>query len=367
MPKRDEISRRLHPRLRCIRNGAAPVNLLRSGITSTVASAPGLSAVALGLPANLDMAVFAESAPVATASSRSRRTRFPKREPIEQALPPDRSSVNVFVELHHDRGIDGGEATRSAVDRIANLARDGATAANLASCNSLGTDVLVRRNLVSATVPISVLSQLEQDPEVAFVHPSEPLVLHQPAVNRALNSAPKPRSVGNAALRKTHGDGAGVLIGIVDVGGFDFAHPDFRDAAGGTRFLSIWDQGGDFRPPPSVLVEPPFELVLEELQHARDVVLVDMGDIGRVDPVPGLAKPCELVSDVPLHARCHAAVAKDAPASIAFKQKAVSLVRLEDPELHATSPTSTRWVKVLASSTAPTGSMPPNPASLRHS
>ncbi|MFC2138808.1 hypothetical protein ACFLTE_11590, partial [Bacteroidota bacterium] len=38
-----------------------------------------------------------------------------------------------------------------------------------------------------------------------------------------------------------------VLIGIIDVGGFDFAHPDFLDGQGGTRFVKIWDQGGTFR------------------------------------------------------------------------------------------------------------------------
>ncbi len=35
-----------------------------------------------------------------------------------------------------------------------------------------------------------------------------------------------------------------VLVGIIDVGGFDFAHPDFVDEHG-TRFLAIWDQGVD--------------------------------------------------------------------------------------------------------------------------
>ena len=42
-----------------------------------------------------------------------------------------------------------------------------------------------------------------------------------------------------------------VLIGIVDVGGFDFAHPDFLDEEG-TRFVRIWDQGGEgTRPSPA--------------------------------------------------------------------------------------------------------------------
>jgi subtilisin family serine protease len=40
-----------------------------------------------------------------------------------------------------------------------------------------------------------------------------------------------------------------VLIGIVDVQGFDFTHPDFLDG-NKTRFVRIWDQGGDARPSP---------------------------------------------------------------------------------------------------------------------
>jgi subtilisin family serine protease len=40
-----------------------------------------------------------------------------------------------------------------------------------------------------------------------------------------------------------------VLIGIIDVGGFDFSHPEFLDKNGNTRFLEIWDQGGEFRAP----------------------------------------------------------------------------------------------------------------------
>ena len=41
-----------------------------------------------------------------------------------------------------------------------------------------------------------------------------------------------------------------MLIGIVDVQGFDFAHADFLDGKGKTRFVRIWDQGGDARTSP---------------------------------------------------------------------------------------------------------------------
>ncbi|TIU20642.1 MAG: hypothetical protein E5W49_11995, partial [Mesorhizobium sp.] len=38
------------------------------------------------------------------------------------------------------------------------------------------------------------------------------------------------------------GDGKGMLIGIIDVEGFDWAHTDFL-VGGKSRFVSIWDQG----------------------------------------------------------------------------------------------------------------------------
>jgi carboxypeptidase C (cathepsin A)/subtilisin family serine protease len=41
--------------------------------------------------------------------------------------------------------------------------------------------------------------------------------------------------------------GRGVVIGVVDWG-FDFAHPDFRNKDGSTRFLALWDQRGSKLP-----------------------------------------------------------------------------------------------------------------------
>lgn len=57
-----------------------------------------------------------------------------------------------------------------------------------------------------------------------------------------------------AALGLDHGDGEDILIGIIDSGGFDFAHPDFLNENGdATRFVRIWDQGqtDGFRDPPN--------------------------------------------------------------------------------------------------------------------
>jgi subtilisin family serine protease len=248
----DEISRKLHPRLRCLKNGAAPVNLLRSDISSTVATAPSISAESLGVPGSLDLSLFRESLPIGPSETPVRaRRRLTKRPKLDDQPPPERSYVNVFVELYRDRGADGTEMERSAVERIRAIAQRGQADATAADKTSFGSDVLVRRNFVSATVPISALAELEQDSDVAFVHPSEPITFDQPIISDGDASKPTQRSIGDAGLRKVHRDGDGVIIGIIDVGGFDFAHPDFRDAKDGTRFLSIWDQGGDFRDPPS--------------------------------------------------------------------------------------------------------------------
>ena len=93
-----------------------------------------------------------------------------------------------------------------------------------------------------------MLDNLKSDPAVAFVHPSDPLTFDRPEVT----SVPAKKKVVSKAIgsAKEYGRGDAVLIGIVDVGGFDFSHPDFLDAKGNTRFIAIWDQGGDFRQPP---------------------------------------------------------------------------------------------------------------------
>lgn len=74
--------------------------------------------------------------------------------------------------------------------------------------------------------------------------------------------------------------GENVLVGIIDEGGFDFAHPDFLDEDGNTRFVRIWDQAGDFRDPPNVTFKDAegavrcdygAELTQDHLNHAIDV------------------------------------------------------------------------------------------------
>lgn len=244
MAGKDRSSRRLHPRLRCIRNGAADVNLLRSDFSSVVASAPELSASApekfLRAGLALQDSFFATSLDVELPD----RKRLKPRPKLTNKRASTQSFVNIFVELQRS---DGGEGAAATVTRTLESLAKGPSDDGVQRREA----ILVRRNFVSASVPISVLPELEKHPAIAFVHPSEPLRFDRPAVTRNGGPAPAAKAIGDAALQAAHRSGEGVIIGIIDVGGFDFAHEDFVDAQGNTRFLSIWDQGGGPRKPPS--------------------------------------------------------------------------------------------------------------------
>ena len=88
---------------------------------------------------------------------------------------------------------------------------------------------------------------------VTYVEPGLPLRAPEPLVGDGRDGgAPRASLRRVAAASRRHNDGHGVLVGIVDVGGFDFAHADFASRDGpGTRWVAIWDQGGTMRPPPA--------------------------------------------------------------------------------------------------------------------
>ncbi len=100
-----------------------------------------------------------------------------------------------------------------------------------------------RGNLVSATVPLSKLRSIAARTSVTHVELGEPLVAPTPLASQERVTAPDPARRRYGVPRQ-HRGGKGVLIGIVDVQGFDFSHEDFLDAkTRATRFVSIWDQG----------------------------------------------------------------------------------------------------------------------------
>ena len=101
--------------------------------------------------------------------------------------------------------------------------------------------------IATATLPMSRLGQVAEYESVAHIELGEPLRGPDPTLSTGSVRAP------TASERDVPGrdsDGRAVLIGIIDVQGYDFSHRDFLDGNGKTRWVSIWDQGGGARSAP---------------------------------------------------------------------------------------------------------------------
>ncbi|HEX6255802.1 MAG TPA: S8 family serine peptidase [Euzebyales bacterium] len=114
-----------------------------------------------------------------------------------------------------------------------------------------GRAVTARRDdQLTAELTLDQVAALERRPEVAYIEPGQPLSAPTPdrSVDRSTAPPSAERAFGDADV---HGYGEDVLIGIIDVEGFDFSHPEFVDDHG-TRFARIWDQAGTARVSPAV-------------------------------------------------------------------------------------------------------------------
>lgn len=247
MPITDKNERKLHPWLRVIKNGKGVVNAVRAdGSTRMACSAPDNIDEDQGVqtaPIYAQLALQEAVVPRWTEAVEPPSTKLGKRKKFSKSELDNETYVNVFIEFFPEQ--EGSAVAPTAeIERVRRLIEDSRPiAANIPSATS------ARRNFLCATVSVPMLDHLKCDPAIVFVHPSEPLTLDRPEVT----SVPLKKRVLSKAIGtpKKHGRGDAVLIGIVDVGGFDFSHPDFLDDEGKTRFVAIWDQGGDFRPPPA--------------------------------------------------------------------------------------------------------------------
>ncbi len=198
----------LQPKLRMIANGSAGVNLLR---------AEQISALTVTRPPARRPDVPTRSDDAAIPVEPGRRPKPPK---FRRAQAARNVRARVFVDLKEGRSAPARKGLlRDTVERGRQLAGD---------------------------VAVSALGELAQDPNVERVELADALNDPEPVSVAPALVAPRRRRFGNVA---DHRDGKGVLIGIIDVLGFDFAHPEFVDGAS-TRFLEIWDQGGTNRPGP---------------------------------------------------------------------------------------------------------------------
>ncbi|HEX8573672.1 MAG TPA: S8 family serine peptidase [Allosphingosinicella sp.] len=214
---------KLHSRLRCVANGRTDVNALRAQRNGAVrvASAPRpnlptMDEVARRLPGEPE----AGDVPAA------------KEPPYQKRLSKD-VEVNVFVLFNRD--------------------------------NVRTPKLVTRRNgrIGTATATLAQLRTLDGDPSVQLIELGETLRAPDPRIGTSIPGPPADsrHAVLNRGTVKIAGqevslDGIGekILVGIVDVGGIDFAHPDFMDDQGNSRVVAIWDQGGDAFDPPRLTV-----------------------------------------------------------------------------------------------------------------
>lgn len=247
--KEKTTDHKIHPLLRMVKNRDDVVNACGAALSTRIASSlppvdkerQDLSGTASAAAINMGQA-FASGKISGHDLLTARKA--PRRASIEDTGLAHRAYVNVFIEAQN---ADGQET--APVEIVLRELESMLSNRVVVAPDSAARRPAVRRNLVAATVPMEFLPRLAAMREVAYVHASESLALSLPPVSAMPSSAkPTPRSVTVDGALQT---GQGVLIGIIDVGGFDFAHPDFLDAAGNTRFISIWDQGGDYRPPPN--------------------------------------------------------------------------------------------------------------------
>lgn len=238
----EDSSRKMHPWLRVVRNGGRVVNATRADGSSRVACSEPAETKGLQVaPIYLQMAQQTTAVPRWTECAPRESTRLPKRPKLPESGLADNSYVNVYIEFFPD--VRGEEKTL-----YANMERIKRQIQSAQAEGKVPAEAVTQGNVLCATVPISMLDSLCDDPAVGFIHPADPLALDRPRVESVQpDKKPAPKPIAKAAK---HERWTGVLIGIIDVGGFDFSHPDFLDENGLTRFIAIWDQGSKFRKPP---------------------------------------------------------------------------------------------------------------------
>ena len=228
---------RIHPKLKMISDGDTYVNTLRAE-----------HAAAIGISNSQVL----KSVPLLRGDSAAPSDKVTAHRPPKKLrmVSPD-TVVNVFVELQESS--DPNEPVHGETDRVGTIA--------------------------TAQLSLNDLGNLLADERVTYVSLGEPLTPPRPSVATDDISAPTAATRG-VPRANVHHQGANVLIGIIDVEGFDFAHPDFLDAGGNTRFERIWDQGGDARPSPHGNHNAGFDYGAEFTREVLDAALEAAPTIG---------------------------------------------------------------------------------------
>lgn len=220
--------RRIQPKLRMIANGNQKVNELRANSCSSIRVKSDKSL--LQIPDIVTMSQTQKPHPQKVKTLRA---------------VTDKTEANVFIQYVNP-------------DKIQKKT------AELLTKQIKATDI-EQNTLSTAIVSLDRLKDIASDDSVAYIELGEPLKVPTPIICSESSTGP------SKTLRSFDARGGeGVLVGIIDVQGFDFAHDDFLDpVSGGTRFEAIWDQGGTTRASPAKF-EYGSELLKEHMNESID-------------------------------------------------------------------------------------------------
>jgi subtilisin family serine protease len=249
--------RKLDPKLRMVANCTTKVNAVRAELSAAV--------TVTGAAAAKHAVVRSDDAPKIVSS---KQQLVPKLKSI-----PDDVLVNVFIQMKTP-----GQFTEAVLPKVRKLA-------NVR---------LHRGNQVTATVRLRDLPKLANEEGITCVEMGDTLTAPVPITSGAGKGAPAARVPMENGLEALHHKGDGVLIGIIDVQGFDFAHADFLDKNGETRFARIWDQGGTTRPAPSKSGTGVFDYGAEILQKDMNKAIKAAPKVGA--PATDLEPQSQMVS-----------------------------------------------------------------------
>jgi subtilisin family serine protease len=207
---RTEILRKLQPKLRMIANGDTTVNVVR---------AERCAALSVAKPELLKKVppMRGRAAAPVTRKGMKKKLKAPRLKAITSDV-----LTNVFVYLDDARAEDPPWHDRPT-------SRSG--------------------RIMQVQTKLNDVPKLASAPQVAFVEIAEALKAPAPVLAELTPGAPS-RDLRKFQGAARHKYGQDVLVGIVDVQGFDFAHADFLDGKGRSRFVRIWDQGGSDRESP---------------------------------------------------------------------------------------------------------------------
>ena len=215
MGKLNEYEKHIHkldPKLRMVRNGSEEVNANRALREPTMVVQQN---VISKYSEDFEQLQNVQESYLSSSEVLELKT------PPSLQNPPNRIDVSVFIQL---------------------ISED-QTLPKILKRNSARKMRLRNRDLVAATVSLDELSELAIDPAVAMIEIAEGIVFDQPLDLGTSDASPQSALPNSNILDEADG-GREVLIGIIDVQGFDFSHPDFLKEDGETRFSNIWDQAG---------------------------------------------------------------------------------------------------------------------------